>query len=109
MKIRSDGLLCMESRDESPSLRLRYFETVVAPLRTHSEGEHFMKRKIAHENFEELKGHIKKQWSKLNDDEIDASEGHAEILAGKLQERYGWELDEAERQVKEFASRHGWQ
>ena len=41
--------------------------------------------------------------------EIDQVEGNTEILAGKLQERYGWERDEAERQVKDFSRRHGWQ
>jgi uncharacterized protein YjbJ (UPF0337 family) len=68
-----------------------------------------MNQDAARGSFRQLKGHIKKQWAKLTDDEIDAIEGHAEILAGKLQERYGWELEEAERQVKDFASRHGWQ
>ena len=57
----------------------------------------------------ELKGKIKEQWGKLTDDEIDQIEGNTEILAGKLQERYGWERDEAERQVKDFSRRHGWQ
>ena len=49
-------------------------------------------------NFTQLKGKIKQQWGKLTDDEIDQMEGHAEILAGKLQERYGLERDEAERE-----------
>ncbi len=40
-------------------------------------------------NFTQLKGKIKQQWGKLTDDEIDQLEGNAEILAGKLQERYG--------------------
>jgi uncharacterized protein YjbJ (UPF0337 family) len=59
-------------------------------------------------NFTQLKGKIKQQWGKLTDDEIDQMEGHAEILAGKLQERYGLQRDEAERQAKEFQSRNNW-
>jgi uncharacterized protein YjbJ (UPF0337 family) len=59
-------------------------------------------------NFTQLKGKIKQQWGKLTDDEIDQMEGHAEILAGKLQERYGLQRDEAERQAKEFRSRNDW-
>jgi uncharacterized protein YjbJ (UPF0337 family) len=35
-------------------------------------------------------------------------EGHAEILAGKLQERYGLNRDDAERQAKEFRDRNDW-
>ena len=59
-------------------------------------------------NFTQLKGKIKQQWGKLTDDEIDQMEGHAEILAGRLQERYGLEREEAERQAKEFRSRNDW-
>jgi uncharacterized protein YjbJ (UPF0337 family) len=59
-------------------------------------------------NFTQLKGKIKQQWGKLTDDEIDQLEGNAEILAGKLQERYGIERDEAERQAREFRSRNNW-
>lgn len=59
-------------------------------------------------NFTQLKGKIKQQWGKLTDDEIDQMEGHAEILAGKLQERYGLQRDEAEKQAKEFQTRNDW-
>jgi uncharacterized protein YjbJ (UPF0337 family) len=60
-------------------------------------------------DFEYLKRRIKQQWARLSEREIDQIEGDVEILAGKLQERYGWEKEEAERQVKDFSSRHGWQ
>ncbi|MBB6092923.1 uncharacterized protein YjbJ (UPF0337 family) [Povalibacter uvarum] len=59
-------------------------------------------------NFTQLKGKIKQQWGKLTDDEIDQMEGHAEILAGKLQERYGLEREEAEKQAKEFRKTNNW-
>jgi uncharacterized protein YjbJ (UPF0337 family) len=59
--------------------------------------------------FKQLKGKIKQQWGKLTDDEIDQMEGRAEILAGKLQERYGLNQEEAERQAKEFRSKNDWQ
>jgi uncharacterized protein YjbJ (UPF0337 family) len=68
-----------------------------------------MNRHIAQGEFKQLKGRIKRQWSQLTDDEIDEIEGNAEVLAGKLQERYGWEKEEAEQQVKDFSARHGWQ
>lgn len=68
-----------------------------------------MNKDIAAGNFKQLKGKIKQQWGKLTDDEIDEIEGNTEILAGKLQEHYGWERAEAERQVKDFSKRHGWQ
>lgn len=67
-----------------------------------------MNKDIAKGNFKQLKGKIKEQWGKLTDDEIDQLEGHADILAGKLQERYGLERQEAERQAKDFQNRYDW-
>jgi uncharacterized protein YjbJ (UPF0337 family) len=68
-----------------------------------------MNKDIAGGNFKQIKGRIKQQWGKLTDDEIDQMEGHAEILAGKLQERYGMAQADAEREVREFRSRNNWQ
>ncbi|MCM2338395.1 MAG: CsbD family protein, partial [Lysobacter sp.] len=36
------------------------------------------------------------------DDVFDVQEGNAEYLAGKLQERYGWDRDRANREVRDF-------
>ncbi|HUA25818.1 MAG TPA: CsbD family protein [Steroidobacteraceae bacterium] len=58
--------------------------------------------------WKQIKGHIKEQWGKLTDDEIAQLEGHSEQLVGKLQERYGLQREEAERQAKDFRSRHDW-
>lgn len=68
-----------------------------------------MNKDITAGNFKQLKGKIKQQWGKLTDDEIDQMEGHSEILAGKLQERYGMAREDAEREAREFRSRNNWQ
>lgn len=68
-----------------------------------------MNKDIVSGNFRQLKGKIKAQWGKLTDDEIDQMEGNAEILAGKLQERYGMQREEAETEAKEFRTRNNWQ
>jgi uncharacterized protein YjbJ (UPF0337 family) len=67
-----------------------------------------MDKDVVKGTFKQIKGKIKQQWGKLTDDEIDQLEGNAEILAGKLQERYGLERAEAERQAKEFQTRENW-
>jgi uncharacterized protein YjbJ (UPF0337 family) len=67
-----------------------------------------MNRDITGGKFKQLKGKIKEQWGKLTDDEIDQMEGNAEILAGKLQERYGLTREDAQRQAREFQSRNDW-
>jgi uncharacterized protein YjbJ (UPF0337 family) len=58
--------------------------------------------------WKQIKGSIKEQWGKLTDDEISQLEGHSDRLAGRLQERYGIAREEAERQAREFQSRHNW-
>lgn len=58
--------------------------------------------------WKQIKGRIKEQWGRLTDDEIAQLEGHSEQLVGRLQERYGLQQEEAERQAKEFRTRNDW-
>lgn len=52
--------------------------------------------------WKQMQGQFRKQWGKLTDDDLDVIAGHREILAGKIQERYGVAKDEAEKQVTDF-------
>jgi uncharacterized protein YjbJ (UPF0337 family) len=52
--------------------------------------------------WKQLKGQAKQQWGKLTDDELDQMEGTRDELAGKIQERYGYAKEQAEREVDEF-------
>lgn len=56
--------------------------------------------------WKQLKGDIKKKWGQLTDDDLDVAEGHTEYLAGKLQERYGWTKEQAEKELKEFSEKY---
>jgi uncharacterized protein YjbJ (UPF0337 family) len=51
----------------------------------------------------QLKGQLRRQWGKLTDDEVDQIQGNAEILFGKLQERYGYSREEAERELDRWS------
>jgi uncharacterized protein YjbJ (UPF0337 family) len=53
-------------------------------------------------SWEQLKGHIQKTWGKLTNDDLDVIEGNRKLLAGKIQERYGIAVDDAEKQVREW-------
>ena len=57
-------------------------------------------------NWNQFKGKVKEQWGKLTDDDLARIEGQRDQLLGRVQERYGIEKEEAERQVKQFESRH---
>lgn len=61
-----------------------------------------MNKDIFEGNWKQFKGKAKKQWGKLTDDDLDVVEGNADILAGKIQERYGITKDEAKKQIDEY-------
>ena len=54
----------------------------------------------------QLKGEVKSRWGRLTDDDLRMIEGDAEKLVGRVQERYGYQRDEAKREVDEFFNRH---
>ena len=56
--------------------------------------------------WKQMKGKVKQQWGKLTDDDLKQLEGRSDMLAGKLQERYGLAKEEADRQAKEFRARN---
>ena len=57
-------------------------------------------------NWKQFKGQIQQQWGKLTDDDLDKMKGTQTELAGRLQERYGIARDDAEKQIKDWLSRH---
>ena len=64
-----------------------------------------MNRDRVQGNWKQVKGAIKAQWGKLTDDELDVIAGRRDQLSGKIQEVYGIETDEAERQLSEWEQR----
>ncbi|CAA9892455.1 putative stress response protein [Candidatus Methylobacter favarea] len=49
----------------------------------------------------QLKGEIKSRWGDLTDDDLTVIEGNRDKLVGKLQERYGYSMEEAEREIND--------
>jgi len=47
----------------------------------------------------QFKGKVRAKWGKLTDDDVDAIGGRKDQLLGKLQERYGYKKDQAEREI----------
>ena len=64
-----------------------------------------MNKDIIAGKWTQMKGKVKEKWGDLTDDDIDVAEGNAQYLAGKLQEKYGWAKDRAEKEVKDFSDR----
>lgn len=57
-------------------------------------------------NWKQLKGKAREQWGKLTDDEFDQIAGKRDAFIGKVQEKYGYTRDEAEKNIDDWAARH---
>jgi uncharacterized protein YjbJ (UPF0337 family) len=69
---------------------------------SHTTGAIRMNNDIIQGKWTQLKGSIKAKWNKLTDDDLGRMEGNREYLVGRLQERYGWQKDQAERELRDF-------
>lgn len=61
-----------------------------------------MNKDIIEGKWEQAKGNVQKQWGKLTDDDLDVIKGDVKILAGKLQEKYGWSKEEVEKELDNY-------
>jgi uncharacterized protein YjbJ (UPF0337 family) len=50
-------------------------------------------------NWMKAKGKLRQQWGKLTDDDITLINGKREELTGRLQERYGYQKEQAEKEI----------
>ena len=53
----------------------------------------------------QAKGDIRSWWGKLTDDDVNQIQGDTEKFIGKLQERYGYGREQAEKELNEFLTR----
>lgn len=53
-------------------------------------------------NWQQLQGEIRRKWGKLTDDDLMACHGNADILVGKLTERYGISKEKATKKLGKF-------
>lgn len=65
-----------------------------------------MNKDIVEGNWTEIKGKLKQQWGKLTDDEISQMRGTYEELEGVLQKSYGYEKDQAKKEIDAFLDRY---
>jgi uncharacterized protein YjbJ (UPF0337 family) len=56
-------------------------------------------------NMKMFVGQVKKQWGKITDDDMKSWEGCLDMLAGKVEERYGVAKEEAAKQVHKWSEK----
>ena len=61
-----------------------------------------MNKDQADGNWKQFKGKVKEKWGKLTDDDLTVVEGKRDQLVGEFQERYGYQKDQAEKELKEW-------
>jgi uncharacterized protein YjbJ (UPF0337 family) len=61
-----------------------------------------MNKDILKGKWTQLKGTLRSKWGKLTDDDVVEIQGDTEKMIGKLQERYGYAREKAEKELNEF-------
>lgn len=61
-----------------------------------------MNKDILKGKWHELKGKVKQKWGKLTDDDVATIEGNYEELEGLLQKNYGYQKDQAKKEINAF-------
>ncbi len=56
-------------------------------------------------NWAALKGKVKEKWGQLTDDELDEIAGKRDALLGRLQAKYGYAKERAEKELEQFMSK----
>jgi uncharacterized protein YjbJ (UPF0337 family) len=54
--------------------------------------------------WKQVQGQAREKWGKLTDDDLHVIAGRRDQLIGRLQERYGYAREEAEREADAFAA-----
>jgi len=65
-----------------------------------------MNPEILKGRWNQLKGDIHTKWGKLTDDDLTQIQGQTEKMIGKLQERYGYKREQAEKELNDFLKAH---
>ncbi len=61
-----------------------------------------MDKNIIDGNLKVLRGKLHEQWGLIIGDELEAADGRLEMLAGRIQARYGVSEEEVERSLTEW-------
>ena len=67
-----------------------------------------MNSDIVKGNWTKIKGKLRQQWGNLTDDNIAQMQGSYEELQGSLQKAYGYEKEDAKKQIDKFLETNGY-
>jgi uncharacterized protein YjbJ (UPF0337 family) len=61
-----------------------------------------MNRDILKGKWTQTKGSVRSKWAKLTDNDLTEIQGETEKMIGKLQERYGYNREQAHKELNDF-------
>jgi uncharacterized protein YjbJ (UPF0337 family) len=64
-----------------------------------------MNKDILEGRWKQIRGDAKSWWGKLTDDDLDRAAGKVDILAGLLQEKYGYTRERAVEEIEKRVSK----
>lgn len=67
-----------------------------------------MNEDIIKGRWKEIKGKVQQKWGKLTDDQISKMQGSYTELEGALQKNYGYQKEEAKKEIDNFIKSHQW-
>ena len=67
-----------------------------------------MNRDTIKGHWKEIKGKVRQQWGKLTDDQIAQMQGTYEELEGALQKNYGYQKEQAQKEIETFLKNNKW-
>lgn len=56
--------------------------------------------------WKKLKGKIKEKWGKFTDDDLTQMSGKKDQILGKLQSKYGYTKEQAQKEYDDFLQKH---
>lgn len=65
-----------------------------------------MNEDIVKGKWKELRGKVRERWGKVTGDDVDRLKGTSDELIGLLQQRYGYEREQARKEIQEWAKRY---
>ncbi len=66
-----------------------------------------MNQDIIKGKWKELKGTLRAKWGRLTDSDYEEIAGNKDKLVGRLQKRYGYDREQAEREVQALVDEQG--
>jgi uncharacterized protein YjbJ (UPF0337 family) len=55
-------------------------------------------------NWKQFSGKVRQKWGKLTDDDLTVVNGKREQLEGKIQERYGYNKEQAKKELDDWSA-----